>query len=252
MNRLLLVLIAIVTTLCTKASITETVVLKDGTSYTGYVLKQNVGSDIVFVEAATEVVVMMRDVLSAPYRNEVERGSDLYYIDIYMKEPEGMIIRNVLQIERTPDYIKYKPSNNGGAKKHTISLNEVEKLTKEYSPTLMNGLQDELELKDGRSYNGIITSNVLGRRITITNDVGSYTFDVDEILSQRKVAGDKQRTVVEQAEMYDSVTFDDGQVIKGVIVEKNYRYGTITLFTTQGKRIERKISDITSISKEEK
>lgn len=252
MNRVLLVFFAIVTTICTNASITETIVLKDGTSYTGYVLKQNVGSDLVFVEAANEVVVMMKDVLSAPYRNEVERGSDLYYIDIYMKEPEGLIIRNVLQIERTPDYIKYKPSKNGGAQRHTISLNEVEKLTKDYSPTLMNGLQDELELNDGRSFNGIITSNVLGRRITITNDGGSYTFNMNEILAQRKVAGDKNRTIVEQTEMYDSVTFDDGLVIKGVIVEKNYRYGTITLITTQGKRVERKMSDITSISKEEK
>lgn len=249
MKRILLLLFAGIIAAGADAAVTETLVLKDGTTLNGNIIRQNIGMDIVFLVSNSETRLEKSEVNGQPhYKEEIAMGEDMYIVDFKLND--GREINDVILVDATGDYYIYKSKDvSNSSKRQTVHLSDVEKIIKPYQEGMSSGLLDELELQDGRRVRGQITENIYGVGVVLTDANGSTTYRGSEIAVQRKVGIDSTMSITDQADAIDTIQFADGNADMGVIVEQDYRYSTVILLTMIGEYHEYEISNIRSISK---
>lgn len=247
MNKFLLSIIAILYGMMVSAQDLETLTLNNGKTLVGYTQKQDFTSrTISFVEVEGKTVVYMKDVKSQKLRED-SPGSESYTIDIEFMDPDREPVRNAEWISDSPDSIVYRPRSSGNDKIHTISFSDRISVVKDYM-SISKEILDEFELQDGSIIKGIVTKTLFGSTITITNDKGSKTIPISDIIVQRKFSTSK-KDVVDVVDMFDSVEFSDGSTIVGAIVELNHRYHTITIQKMDKDIEERELNEIDLILK---
>lgn len=232
----------------------DTIILKNGTRLTGNIVQQNIGKSIVFAISDNgdgTLTIPLSNVLSINYLEEIEKGSDKYYADITLKNPEGKTYSKVLLVEKNYDNVIFQVNQPKEVQKRTIAISDIAVLKRDFKQNKV-GLVDELEFADGSRETGQITEQNYGKNITVTNTTGNHTYALGSVVIQRKVKTNTNMSLLDLADEFDEVRLSNGDVLRGVIYEQGWKSGVLKLYTVADQERELNVSNVVSIVKVKK
>lgn len=250
----------------------ETIRLKDGTEYTGYISRQNYADgtgEITYSRFTRSIAV--EDILSRMTDNrEVEKLS-AEWLDWARENDKLETLRNVSYLPLTHMAVKGDVARDyyvllSGTKqvrcfsisagKAKISMADIESVRKpERENTLLTDINDVLQTET-RTYTGVIREQQPGARITIWNDADRtlYAIDYAEIRSVGKSAFNPDYPIWEQAACLERLHFKGGWSTEpGLIMESGFGADINLLFAVpagKGSDVRQyKYEDIASVEK---
>lgn len=279
MKRILLALAVAAAAAGLKAEVLETITMRDGNMYSGYISEQLANGEIGF-SADTSVVYlpMVKIDRIVSHKTSSRERADIYLrhdimdtvavVEAVLAEAvadtaavagyeseyagtydgEGDIIRDV-EILEEGSVVKYRD-----ARPHDLRLlmRDVLLITRPArDSSLANGLLDEIVTRGGQTYTGQIVSNEPGKAVRINSDGRIYMVALKDIAVQRRVAADPGEAVVKQSPLLDNVYLrKNGEVLRDVVLtEQNYADGTFDVVDRNNVTIRRRLADISRIRK---
>lgn len=137
-----------------------------------------------------------------------------------------------------------------------LDWNDIETIKRDKrSKVDLNGLIDAVKLRSGEMMEGQIIEQTPGKQIRLLKDDGIVeVIDSKQIVLQRKIKLNPEQSLLEQSPLIDCVQKQDGQCLKGIVVEQDYGikkepgFLLIQTFTGDTKKVE--LKDIQEIRKE--
>lgn len=192
-----------------KAIIVQQLVKTNGDKLFGFICSQDpAAGKIVF--RADSAVETVNKVFNMGGRQVVVMGNDLMQVKIVRQGDDGRAVCEIgtrHDVEVKWDEIKavYAIPNS---EKNTIS-----------------GLEREYTTYNGDVYRGQFQSQVYGdnSRVTLrTDDKREQSVLLNNVAMYKTIPANASQPVIEQAKLTDVIELKDGQVMSGVIVERNY------------------------------
>lgn len=250
----------------------ETIHMKDGTEYVGYISRQNYEDgtgEITYTRITRSIAI--EDILSRQTDNrEVEKLSaewlawarendkleslrDVSYLPLTVMAVKGDVTREYYVLLSGSKQVRCFSISAGKAK---ISMADIESVRKpERENTLLTDINDVLQTET-RTYTGVIREQQPGARITIWNNADRtlYAIDYAEIRSVGKSAFNPDYPIWEQAACLERLHFKGGWSTEpGLIMESGFGADINLLFAVpagKGSDLRQyKYEDIASVEK---
>lgn len=108
-----------------------------------------------------------------------------------------------------------------------LDWNEIEAIERDKRSKIdLNGLIDVVELRSGETMEGQIIEQTPGKQVRLLKDDGIVeVIDAKQIVLQKKEKLNPDQSLFEQTPLIETVQKQDGQCIKGIIIEQNYGSG---------------------------
>lgn len=250
----------------------ETIRMKDGTEYTGYISRQNYADgtgEITYSRITRSIAI--EDILSRQTDNrEVEKLSpewlawarendkletlrDVSYLPLTIMAVKGDVTRDYYVLLSGSKQVRCFSISDGKAK---IAMGDIEYVRKsERDNTLLTDIDDVIQTET-TTYTGVIREQQPGARITIWNnaDRSLYAIDYAEIRSVGKSAFNPDYSIWEQAACLEKLHFKAGWSTEpGLIMENGFGSDINLLFAVpvgKGSELRQyKYDDIASVEK---
>ncbi len=250
----------------------ETIRMKDGTEYTGYISRQNYADgtgEITYSRITRSIAI--EDILSRQTDNrEVEKLSaewlewaqandkletlrEVSYLPLTIMAVKGDVTRDYYVLLSGSKEVRCFSISGGKA---NISMGDIEYVRKpERDNTLLTDIDDVVQTET-RTYTGVIREQQPGARITIWNnaDRSLYAIDYAEIRSVGKSAFNPDYSIWEQSACLEKLHFKAGWSTEpGLIMENGFGADINLLFAVpvgKGSELRQyKYEDIASVEK---
>ena len=250
----------------------ETIRMKDGTEYTGYISRQNYADgtgEITFTGVTRDIP--LESILSRQIENrELEKLSpewaawaksngkletlrDVSYLPITVMSVKGDVTRDYYILVSGSRSVRAVSLSGGVAR---INMGDIEYVRKpERCNTLLTDIDDVVQTETA-TYTGIIREQRPGELITIWNraDNSTHAIDYADIRSVGKAAFNAQYPIWEQAACLERLHFKNGGSTEpGLIMENGFGDDINLLFAVplgQGSEVRQyKYDDLTGMDK---
>lgn len=257
----------------------ETLKLKNGSIYSGYVKEQTPGSEILFVAEQGEIIISESELMGEPITEEYRlsklpkpwqhwaeensryvinrKGSK--YLKLATIELPDSTIRYARIIERdNGKTLKFHRLYSTSSKDKTINIkwNDIEYIQYEpHDQNQLNAVCDEIRLKNGTIIRGEIIEKKLGESYQILDEQGvKRSVHLKDIDLLSKYGLNPEVSLFEQSEMLDVIELNSSDRPKrGIIVEQGTEQGkggymTLLMKHERSERISTK--DINKLKRE--
>lgn len=250
----------------------ETIRMKDGTEYTGYISRQNYADgtgEITYSRITRSIAI--EDILSrqtdnreveklspewlawARENNKLENLRDVSYLPLTILAVKGDITRDYYVLLSGSREVRCFSISEGKAQ---IAMGDIEYVRKpERDNTLLTDINDVVQTETS-TYTGVIREQQPGARITIWNNADRtlYAIDYAEIRSVGKSAFNPDYPIWEQAACLEKLHFKAGWSTEpGLIMENGFGADINLLFAVpagKGSELRQyKYEDIASVEK---
>lgn len=246
-------LLAVTTSMMGFAKIYDKLILKDGSIVEGYILSQRPGKTVSFHSEKTLFCIPMKAVADVvnheleikclpqewqdwvkdnPAAVKEKKGkrylllSDISFIDTDASDStlqdtlETTLMVNNVRVVEKGDNLKYLALNQYDK---TYNLAEIQKILKTVrDKDVITGLKDIISLRNGKSHEGQIIEQVVGKSIRILSDDGVMSVvNNEDILSQEKKIVNPDQDIFQQTPFLDAVLTLNGEK-QGIVVYQNY------------------------------
>lgn len=279
MKRILFALAVAAAATGLNAEVLETVTMRDGNMYSGYISEQTANGEITFrADTSVVYVPMVKIDRIAGHKTSSGERADIYlrhdildtvavveavlseavtdtaavagYESEYSGTYDGAtdVIRDV-EILEEGSVVKYRDAKPRDLR---LLMRDVLLITRPARDSSMaNGLLDEIVTRGGQTYTGRIVSNEPGKAVRINSGGRIYMVALKDIAVQRRVAADPEEAIVRQSPLLDNVYLrKGGEVLRDVVfTEQNYAEGTFDVVDRNNVTIRRRLADISRILK---
>ncbi len=247
----------------------ETIVLKNGNTYSGRIGSQSTDGQIVFLSDTSTVYI--------PTRYIVNPDDTEGTVDIYLSYPDSLTCykdlfdRSVVNEIVTTDTVDTHRLNNllvlkgvqilelgekrkvldPNYKEIVLNLSDIEAINRTpVNPKLKNWMFDDMVTDQG-VYTGQIRSIEPGKFTKIaTNDDKLVNVSNRSLKIQRRTPYNGLRPIIEQVQILDNVYFIDGKsATGGIIVEQNFENGSFVYADNANGRQVYRLKDVDRIVK---
>ncbi|MBO8438226.1 MAG: hypothetical protein IAC54_04930 [Bacteroidetes bacterium] len=246
--------------------------LKDGSELIGYISRQRPGENFTFttnsaiislnndnVKSIIDNNVKIKDLSKewaqwAKDNNAIINSGDNAYLVLSNIVTNNGSINGVRILEKgvRVKYLEIKSNT------YTLSWDTIEVIKADRRPKLqISGINRKYKLKSGMEYEGEYAGEVPGQTLSLYQNNGViFVFNRDEVLKDNRYKINPNQELFEQSDLLDIVQLQSGNLVKGIIVERNYSDAdTITsdylLIQSENGNIQSiKLSDIIEYRKE--
>lgn len=226
-------LIPVLLLICASSAVAEspeTIVLKDGNRFEGY-MKTRFPDGTVYVHADVSEVTLSDELVEMIEEGEKTSNIHIYEdavgseASIFTDDPEGLIISNVEILdsnEGTRFRFKSRPVE------FETSMSEIKEIIRPTRPAnQVNGLYDIIYTRDGKTYTGEIIKIVPGEFTRIKENNKSINVPTGDIARMSRRHVDKRSSVFLQTPLLEDVELVDGSWLFNVLIaDQDYVNGT--------------------------
>lgn len=252
-RNILVVLSALLTALIVDADVFETITLKSGNSFDGYIMKQfHDGQWHIFADAS-DVAIPDSIVDKVEGHGKISNiylrpGYDDGFIAMFTDEDDENLISNV-EVSESPGAIRFKYKK--GPVKFAVSrenVSEIRRITRPSNQT--NGVNDIVYTKDGKTYTGQISVIIPGQITKIKEKNSLISIPTRNIARISRRHLNKHSSVFQQIPLVETIEFEDGTSLQNVMIaDQDYINGTFEVVDSTLIMSPRyHLSDIKSIS----
>lgn len=253
-KQLLLMLFSMLAVISVHANGESTVVLKDGSMITGYIIVQRPGTDMLVDALSTEIadngsnvtIKSQKNVRFEQLSREWKRWALLHkaltgnadgrFLRLYTIEADGRTFTDVAKLEgdakNSKKYIDVTPENV------SLKWNNIDEVRKQTSND--KGLDDEIITKGGKKYKGTIVKQSFKGWIDIKDGSLTSRIKSSDIIETRKVGASTSTDIFASAGYTNGLLLKNGQLKEGVIVEQHYGNSSkgqyVSLLLENGKK----------------
>lgn len=246
--------------------------LKDGSELIGYISRQRPGENFTFttnraiislnndnVKSILDSNVKVKDLSKewaqwAKENNAIINSGDNAYIVLSNIVTNNGSINGVRILEKGVR-VKYLEIKSNA---YTLSWDTIEVIKVDQRPQLqISGINRKYKLKSGMEYEGEYAGEIPGQTLSLYQNNGViFVFNRDDVLKDNRYKINPNQGLFEQSDLLDIVQLQNGNLLKGIIIERNYsEVDTITsdylLLQSENGNIQSiKLADILEYRKE--
>lgn len=239
--RIINLAVLLFTALSVNATITQKIILKNGSELEGYISSQRPGENITFTTEKAVIIMPEENVHSIiehsinikdlpqvwqdwGKENEAFIGLGdnriLVLNDIVTKN--GIINRvKILERGAKVKYLELAPNQ------YSLDWDNIAAV-KAYkrSKTALSGVNRVYELKSGMQYEGEFVEEVPGKTLSLYRE-NNYVevFETSNVIKYSIKKINPNQSLFEQSQLLDVLLLKDGSIVKGIITEQNYSIG---------------------------
>ena len=220
------------------ATITQKIILKNGSELEGYISMQRPGKNIVFTAERAVIYMSGKDVksivdhevnfteLTPSWKKWAEEtdsyvgvGDNKMLVLSDIVTADGIISR--VRVLEKGAKIKYLELNENS---HSLNWDTIAVIRADKRrTTALSGTNRVYRLASGVEYEGQYVEEVPGKTLSLYRDNGVIeVFNTVDVVKYSKRKINPNQSLFEQDELLDIVLMKDGTIFKGIIIEQNY------------------------------
>ena len=236
LKKLLYCVCAVVLSTTAMAQNIDKVYLSSGSEYEGYISEQRPGYKIVVTATLATVNIASERIsgVSTVKKDIAELDPTLQkWMKLNRPNATTLEVSN-LKIRKNDDVFEYQDvvilENNGtnvrlliaSEDRYVLDWEDIVKTTKVASASTKFGIKEVVTLRNGKTYEGSIVEQVIGKQLTIKADNGKENVvKVADVASIKTLQRDPQSSLWLQIPLIDEVRLDDGVIKRGFISVRN-------------------------------
>ncbi|MGM9869132.1 MAG: hypothetical protein ACI30R_05855 [Sodaliphilus sp.] len=235
--------------------------LKDGSAIYGNIIVQRPGVDITMAADSANFVVsdshlysssskkVKYEDLSRPYKrwalkkNALKGDANGRYLVLYEIKTKRYTYPNVVKLKSTQEgtniYHAEQPST------YKIQWTDVKEIVRTMPSSYANRYLDDVVITTkGKSYQGTITSQVIGKQLSVKTSSGTHVIPLEEVAETQRVSHQESFKVNEVADYTNTLLLADEHTKEGIIITQHYgkkandKYVTLLLPNGKTEKIQ--------------
>ena len=233
LKKLLYCVCAVVLSTTAMAQNIDKVYLSSGSEYEGYISEQKPGYKIVVTATLATVNIASERIsgVSTVKKDIAELDPTLQkWMKLNRPNATTLEVSN-LKIDGEIEYQDVVILENNGSRvrvliasedRYVLDWEDIVKTTKVASASTKFGIKEVVTLRNGKTYEGSIVEQVIGKQLTIKADNGKENVvKVADVASIKTLQRDPQSSLWLQIPLIDEVRLDDGVIKRGFISVRN-------------------------------